>query len=359
MQRPLATRAGASPSRKAGRGATGNPPNRFERLHWVPEPDAPDSGPPATAHRSGPSRSALTRNQSPDLPFDVGLNPYRGCEHGCAYCYARPTHEYLGFSAGLDFETQIVVKEDLPRLLRAELAAPGWRPQVVGISGVTDAYQPLERRLELTRRCLEIFAAFRNPVGIITKNALVARDSDLLSQLAASQAVSVTLSLTTLDSTLHRSMEPRASHPSQRLRAIEALAEAGIPVGAMLGPVIPGLTDHEIPSLVAAAAGAGASFAGYLVLRLPHGVKELFATWLERHFPERKAKVLGRIRELRGGELDDTRFGTRMRGEGHFARQIADLFALSRRRAGLAASPPALSTLHFRNPDADQLSLFS
>lgn len=343
---------------QTGRGAACNPPNRFERLRWVPEPDAPDDGPPATIHRSGPSRSALSRNQSPDVPFDVGLNPYRGCEHGCAYCYARPTHEYLGFSAGLDFETQIVVKEDLPELLRAELAAPRWRPQVVGISGVTDAYQPLERRFGLTRRCLEVLAAFRNPVGIITKNALVARDADILGELASFDAASVALSLTTLDSTLHRCMEPRASHPSQRLRAVEALAEAGIPVGVMLAPVIPGLTDHEIPALVAAAAGAGASFAGCLVLRLPHGVKQLFSDWLERHFPERKSKVLGRIRELRGGELDDTRFGTRMRGEGHFARHISDLFALSRRRAGLAAKAPELSTEHFRDPAAHQLALF-
>jgi DNA repair photolyase len=309
-------------------------------------------------HRNGASRSALSHNESPDVPFDVGLNPYRGCEHGCAYCYARPTHEYLGFSAGLDFETQIVVKHELPELLRKELAAPRWQPQVVGISGVTDAYQPLERRLRLTRRCLEIFAAFRNPVGIITKNALVARDADILSELASFEAASVALSLTTLDSALHRAMEPRASSPGQRLRAIEALAEAGIPVGVMVAPVIPGLTDHEIPSLLHAAAGAGASFASYLVLRLPHGVKELFADWLERNFPERKDKVLGRIRELRGGELDDTRFGSRMRGQGPFARQISDLFALSRRRAGLLAVAPELSTLHFRNPEADQLSLF-
>ena len=300
----------------------------------------------------------ISRNQSPDVPFETSLNPYRGCEHGCIYCYARPGHEYLGLSAGLDFETQIFVKEDAPALLRRALENPRWTPQVIALSGVTDPYQPVERRLLLTRRCLEVLAAFRNPVGLITKSGLVARDIDVLQELARYQAVSVTLSVTTLDPELARRWEPRAAQPRARLAAIRSLARAGIPVGVNVAPIAPGLNDHEAPAILKAAAEAGAGWAAYLLLRLPFGVKDLFARWLEDHYPERRNKVLGHIREVRGGRLNDNRFGTRMRGEGLYAEQIGDLFRLARQRAGLAERGPALSAEHFRRPGADQLSLF-
>jgi DNA repair photolyase len=304
-----------------------------------------------------PSRTALSSNTSPDIPFDASLNPYRGCEHGCAYCYARPTHEYLGYSAGLDFETKILVKERAPELLRRELAAPRWTPQVVALSGVTDAYQPLERRLRLTRRCLEVFLEFRNPVAIVTKNALVARDLDLLRELHGFDAVSVTISLTTLDGRLQRALDPRASAPQESLRAIERLAEAGVPVGVSIAPIIPGLTDAETPALLAAAASAGAGHASYIVLRLPHGLRELFDDWLLTHRPLRREKVLQRLEAVRGGRLNDARFGSRLRGEGHFAAQIGGLFSLIARRHGLDRAAPTLSTAHFRRPGGTQLDL--
>jgi DNA repair photolyase len=274
-------------------------------------------------------------------------------------CYARPTHEYLGLSAGLDFESRILVKEDAPELLRRELSSPRWKPQALSLSGVTDPYQPVERRLRITRRCLEVLAGFRNPVAVVTKNHLVTRDVDLLSGLARHDAAVVAVSLTTLDDDLRRVMEPRTSRPARRLAAIRALAEAGVPVGVMTAPVIPGLTDHELPALLSAAAEAGASFAACVPVRLPHAVRPLFEDWLERHFPERRQKVLNRIREIRGGKLNDSRFGTRMRGEGLFADHIAQLFAISCRRAGLDPGHfPKLSTSAFRRPGPGQPSLF-
>jgi DNA repair photolyase len=345
-----------------GRGTRGDPPNRFEPIALELDGDTLDYDgelpDPRTRYYRDTSRSALTHNQSPDVPFETSLNPYRGCEHGCAYCYARPTHEYLGLSAGLDFETQIFVKEDAPELLRAELARRSWKPQVIALSGVTDPYQPIERRTALTRRCLEVLADFRNPVGIITKSRLVTRDADVLAELARFGAVSVTLSVTTLDPDLARVLEPRAAQPRARLAAIEALAAAGIPVGVNVAPVIPGLTDHELPAIVEAAVAAGARWAGFIVVRLPHGVAALFERWLEDHYPARKARVLGRIRALRDGRLNDPRFGSRMRGSGLFAEQIAALMALARRRTGLAERGPALSTAAFRRPGTAQLSLF-
>lgn len=351
-------------------GASWNPPNRFERLRY--EPDAPDElGPdepapdPRTQLLRDPSRSIVATNQSPDIGFDASVNPYRGCQHACAYCYARPTHEYLGLSAGLDFETRILVKEDAPALLRKKLASRGWRPQVVALSGVTDPYQPAERRLGITRGCLEVLAGFRNPVGIVTKGWLVTRDADLLAELASFEAASVCISITTLDPELQRRMEPGASPPAKRLAAIERLAEAGVPVGVMVAPVVPGLTDHEMPRILEAAAAAGAAFAGRVVLRLPHGVKAIFEDWLERELPERKGRVLARIREMRGGELYDARFGTRQKGEGRYARQLETWFELARRRAGLAERGPTLSTAAFRREGAargaggrGQLALF-
>ncbi|MFN4261445.1 MAG: PA0069 family radical SAM protein [Gemmataceae bacterium] len=343
-----------------GRGASENPPNRFERLRQEPiaaeeEEDAPA---PRTQFFRDPSRSILTRNDSPDIGFTVSLNPYRGCEHGCAYCYARPTHEYLGFSSGLDFETKILVKEDAPELLRKELAAKSWQPQVVSLSGVTDPYQPIERRLRLTRHCLQVFAEFRNPVAIVTKNKLVTRDVDVLGDLAQHQAAAVFLSITTLDGGLAGILEPRAAQPTGRLAAIETLAAHGVPVGVMVAPIIPGLNDHEIPAILEAAAGAGATCAGYVLLRLPHANALLFEQWLTRHFLDRKDKILSRIRALRGGRLNDPRFGSRMTGEGELAEVLRDWFILSCRKAGIPNQRPPLSTAHFRKPGGTQRWLF-
>ncbi|MFQ5350500.1 MAG: PA0069 family radical SAM protein, partial [Thermoanaerobaculia bacterium] len=298
-------------------------------------------------------------NESPDVGFDASINPYRGCEHGCVYCYARPTHEYLGFSAGLDFETRIIVKQDAAELLERELAAPAWRPQVLGVSGVTDPYQPVERRLGITRACLEVLARCRNPVALVTKNALVGRDADLLAELARHDAVVVWISLTTLDTDLARRLEPRCSAPSARLATMSRLAEQGIPVGALVAPVMPALNDHEIPALLAAAAEAGATYCRWILLRLPGAVAEIFPAWLDEHYPERKEKVLARIRDLRSGRLNDSRFGTRGRGEGVFARQIRDLFMAAARRHGLAVRGPELSTAAFRRPGGDQMDLFA
>jgi DNA repair photolyase len=324
-------------------------------VEWeVPPPEKVE-----TLYLSDTSRTVLSRNDSPDVPFTYSLNPYRGCEHGCIYCYARPTHEYLGFSAGLDFESRIMVKEDAPALLERELAPPSWKPQFIGLSGVTDPYQPIERKLEITRGCLEVLARCRNPVGIVTKNALVRRDADVLGELADHNAAAVYLSITTLDGDVARHMEPRISHPRDRLTAIEKLTAAGIPCGVLIAPVVPGLTDHEIPRILEAASGAGASFASFIPLRLPGAVAELFEAWLEEHYPDRKKRVLNRVREMRGGQLNDSRFGSRMRGEGNYAAQMKALFDNTRRKLGLLHPGPSLSSEHFRRPGGDQLSLFT
>jgi len=343
-----------------GRAAAGNLPIRFEKQSHAPDEawDDPEQPAPQTCFLRDGSRSIITYNDSPDVGFDASINPYRGCEHGCIYCYARPTHEYLGLSAGLDFETRIMVKEQAPELLRRELSSPGWKPRVLAVSGVTDPYQPVERRLGLTRRCLEVLAEFRNPVVVITKNHLVTRDADLLGELAGQQAAAVFVSVTTLNGDLTRVMEPRTSHPAKRLAAMESLAAAGVPVGVLVAPVIPGLTDHELPSVIRAAAAAGARCAGYVVLRLPYGVATLFEDWLERHFPDRKDKVLNRVRSMRGGRLNDPRFGTRLRGEGVFADQTKAMFDLACRRAGILSRRPALSTAAFRRPAGEQMPLF-
>ncbi|MCS6806127.1 MAG: PA0069 family radical SAM protein [Acidobacteriota bacterium] len=344
-----------------GRGASGNPPNRFDRFSFEPDlnvSDPDDLPAPSTQFFKDTSRTIIAYNDSPDVGFEASVNPYRGCEHGCSYCYARPTHEYLGFSAGLDFESKIMVKEDAPELLRRELSAPSWKPQPIAMSGVTDCYQPVERHLQLTRRCLEVLVAFRNPVAIITKNYLVTRDADLLSELARYRAAAVYISLTTLDARLTRLMEPRASSPKRRLAAIETLTRAGVPVGVMVAPIIPGLTDHEIPSVLAAAANAGARFAGYTIVRLPLAVAPLFEQWLEQHFPRRKQKVLNHLRSMKGGRLNDPRFGHRMRGEGPYADMIRNLFSAACRKAGIAGDSPELSVAAFRKPSDGQLALF-
>ncbi|MSU35052.1 MAG: PA0069 family radical SAM protein [Pedosphaera sp.] len=344
------------------RGASGNPANRFLQTHREADPDADHELDPAeephlrTQFIEDHSQTVLSHNESPDIGFTHSLNPYRGCEHGCIYCYARPTHEYLGYSAGLDFETRIVVKYRAPELLRKELSSPRWKPNVIALSGVTDPYQPVERKLALTRRCLAVLRDFRNPVGIVTKNSLVTRDIDLLGELAHHQAAGVYISLTTLDPALRAVMEPRTSPSRARLRAIRTLAAAGIPVGVMLGPIIPGLTDHEIPRLVEAAADSGAQFAGKVVLRLPHAVAPLFEAWLGQHFPGRKESVLNRIRSLRGGQLNDPNFGTRMTGQGPLADQIQQLFEVSCRKHGLLTRPQ-LSIAAFRRVEPGQLEL--
>jgi DNA repair photolyase len=359
-----------------GRGASWSPPNRFEKLHVdsndvdVVDVDPAEEEPPSHSYGApgerprretqffrDDTRTIITRNNSPDVGFETSVNPYRGCEHGCIYCYARPTHEYLGFSAGLDFESKIMVKTDAPELLRAELESPHWQPQVIVMSGVTDPYQPVEKQLRITRGCLEVLAKFRNPVAIITKNRLVTRDVDLLQELAKFDAVAVNISVTSLDPKLQRLLEPRTSSPEARLDAIKQLRAAGIPVGVMVAPIIPGLTDHEAPKILEACAEAGAQFAGYTIVRLPWAVAPLFERWLEEHFPDRKEKVLGRIRDLRGnGRLNNSRWHTRMTGEGIFAEQIAALFDVGRRRAGIGVRPQ-LSTVSFRRRK-EQLDLF-
>lgn len=351
-----------SPHPPHGRGSSSNPKNRFESIERIPEPaddrDAVSS--PDTQFLKDVSKTVIAYNDSPDVGFDASVNPYRGCEHGCVYCYARPTHEYLGFSAGLDFEARIMVKEDAPELLRKELSSPKWKPQVLAMSGVTDCYQPVEKKRELTRRCLEVLLEFRNPVVIVTKNYLVTRDVDILSELARFHCAGVTISLTTLDPKLSSLMEPRASRPVRRLAAITALAQAGIPVGYLQAPMIPGLTDAEAPAIAQAAVKAGATFAGYVALRLPFAVKALFEDWLEQHYPEKKEKVLNRIRAIRGGKLNDPNFKSRMKGEGIFAEQMAELFRVACKKAGIQKRWPELTTEHFRRPSTTpQLDLFS
>jgi len=355
--------------RVRGRGAGINPQNRFEsiRLHVLGE--ALDE-----AHREHPggrqvgtrivadaTRSVLNRVDSPDLGLHWTLNPYRGCEHGCIYCYARPTHETLGYSSGLDFETIIVAKHEAPALLRRELGRPSWRGEPISMSGVTDPYQPAEERLRITRGCLEVMAECRQPVGVVTKSALVLRDADLLRELAHFQAANVFVSVTTLDNRLASRLEPRAASPARRLETIERLAQAGIPVGVMVAPIIPGLTDSETARILEAAAGAGARSAGFVLLRLPHQVKDLFLEWLSREFPQRAGRVESLIRQTRGGGLYDPAFGARQRGEGPVAEHIAHVFRIFTRRFGLNRQPMRLSGDHFRPPrmsERGQLRMF-
>ena len=340
-----------------GRGVSENPKNRFERLELTPDLDELDhelqtgeKERPQTFYYKDSSKSFITYNDSPDIGYNASVNPYRGCSHGCVYCYSRQTHEYLGFSAGLDFETKIMVKTDAPQLLRKELSAKNWKPQLVGFSGVTDIYQPIEKQLKLTRKCLEVFLDFRNPVGMVTKNYLITRDIDLLQEMAKFDCVSVCMSVTTLDEELRRVMEPRTSSATKRLEAVTKIASAGIHVGVLMSPIIPGLTDHEIPSLVQAAKNAGAKFVGYSIVHLPYGVKDIFAAWVKQQYPERADKILNRIREMRGGKLNDPRFGHRMSGEGIFAEQINKLYKAARNKAGFEKPSFKISLEHFRMP---------
>lgn len=344
-----------------GRGATGNTRNRFDSLHVELDEDTgddEDSRSVRTVFIRDDSQSILVRNQAEDLHFDYGLNPYRGCEHGCAYCYARPYHEYLGFSAGVDFESKIMVKEDAPVLLERALAKPTYQPGVIAMSGITDCYQPVERRREITRKCLEVLSRFRNPVGIITKNTLVTRDIDYLSELARYRAVVVYISVTSQDPDLARILEPRAASPRSRLAAVKMLNEAGIPAGVNVAPLIPGLNDSEMPAILEAAAEHGAQFAGYSFVRLPGAVADVFSAWLDEHRPLAKEKILGRIRATRGGKLNSGKVSDRMRGSGEAADQWSVLFHASCRRLGLATRAPALDFSSFRRVMPGQGELF-
>jgi DNA repair photolyase len=343
-----------------GRGATINPAIRFEALHYeIEDWCEPDSEPRSvsTQYLKDDSQSIISYNNSPDVGFDASLNPYRGCEHGCAYCYARPTHEYLGFSAGIDFESRIMVKPKAAALLATELARPSWTPQSLALSGVTDAYQPIERKLQITRSCLRVLADFRNPVIVVTKNHLVTRDADYLAELASVDASAVSVSITTLDPKLAQILEPRASTPSHRLDAVAKLRAAGVPVGVNIAPIIPGLNDYEIPKIAEAAAAAGAEFAGYTIVRLPLTVAPIFVAWLENHFPDRKEKILGQIRSIRNGKLNTAEFGARMRGDGPLAEQIGQMFHVSCRRSGLNGRHRGLSIAAFRRVVPNQLEL--
>jgi DNA repair photolyase len=337
-----------------GRGAGSNETGRFELTQMEMDPVEPIEGEEPRSLRTtflkDSARSILSYNKSPDIPFDASINPYRGCEHGCIYCYARPTHEYLGFSAGLDFESKILVKEDAPKLLRKELMKPSYRPEVINISGVTDCYQPAERRFRLTRACLEVLSEFKNPFTIITKNHLVTRDLDLIAPMAADGLAAVFITITSMNPGLTAVLEPRTSRPAARLEAIKALSSAGIPMGVMVAPVIPAITDHEIPAILEAAAGAGAQHAAYVPLRLPLSVAPLFVEWLENHFPDRKEKVLSRIMDMKEGKLNEADFGSRMQAKGKFGELLGQLFAHHARRFGLNQKDLDLSTDLFHRP---------
>jgi DNA repair photolyase len=344
-----------------GRGADENPKNRFEAFHVEVDEDAwveEDPRPLKTTFLRDASQSILSPNDSEDLSFAYGLNPYRGCEHGCAYCYARTYHEYLGYSAGLDFESKIIIKPDAPELLEKTFAKPGYRPGLISLSGVSDCYQPSERKLGITRRCLEVLARHRHPVVVITKNALVSRDIDHLSELARHQAVAVYLSITTLDPALSRILEPRASSPRARLETMRLLADHGIPTGVSAAPMIPGLNDSELPAILEAAAAHGASFAAYSIVRLPGAVAEVFDGWLKRHKPQAREKIMGRIRAMHDGALNSRVAVARMRGTGAAAGQWKALFQACCRRNGLSQGTPKMSMESFRKLLPGQGELF-
>lgn len=348
--------------RRRGRAAASNSASRFDpyvRVRvddgWEDEPLPPVR----TEMTEERPRSALTSNTSPDVPFERSLNPYRGCEHGCIYCFARPTHAFLGLSPGLDFETRIIAKPTLPALLAREFGSKGYVPKAVALGTATDPYQPVERDRRLTRALLEVFAAHRHPVTITTKGVLIERDIDILAPMAAQGLVSVGLSITTLDPGMSRAVEPRVPSPARRLLTIRRLVEVGIPVRVQVSPVLPALTDHELESILTAAAGAGARAASMIVLRLPREVAGLFREWLEERFPDRAARVMGRVRELHGGRDYDANWGARMTGQGEWARLLEARFNLARKRLGLVGLPPLRADL-FQIPGAPdpQLSLF-
>lgn len=358
----------ATPIFPKGRGAAVQPANPYLSVHCeadlehvVDDDDYLAAlGRPPTEYFSDESQSIVAENDSPDVGFRYSVNPYRGCAHGCSYCYARPGHEYLGLSAGLDFETKVFVKFRAAELLRAFLARPSWRPELIAFSGVTDCYQPAEREFKITRSCVAVAAECRQPIGIITKNALVTRDLDLLADLAAHNAVRVCLSITTLDAKLARAMEPRTSPPEARLRAIRELSAAGVPAALMIGPVIPGLNDSEIPAIMKAAREAGARGANYVLLKLPTTVRDVFQEWLRRSYPYKVARVESAIRSTRAGRLSDSQFGRRQRGAGNVAEMIADTFRVWHTKLGFSDVQEPLNCEAFRppTPTSGQLQLF-
>ena len=351
-----------------GRGAQIAPANRYERValsddfEQLTAEDMLES-----EHRRLPTeflpnytRRVICENDSPDIGFRFSINPYRGCEHGCAYCYARPTHETMGLNAGIDFETKILVKHDAPQRLRDELAEPAWQAETIVISGVTDCYQPGERKFRITRGCLEVMLEARQPTGIISKNVLMLRDLDVIAPLAERRLITIFLSITTLDASIARTMEPRTATPEAKLRAIRELAAAGVPVGVMVAPVVPGLTDAEMPSILQAAAEAGARSAGYVLLRLPLTVRPVFEDWLTRSYPLKAERVLSLIRSTRRGQMYTSEWKVRQRGEGPYAEQIAQNFKIFAKRYGLDRPMPELDHTQFRppRPTSRQLHLF-
>lgn len=349
-----------------GRGAAFNPKNRFEAIAVERAPtdvaeyfEDPEEGRSIlTKFYVDHTRSILAKNDSPDIGFTYSVNPYRGCEHGCIYCYARPTHEYLGFSAGLDFETKIMVKPDAAKLLEEQFNRRSWQPQTVMMSGDTDCYQPIEKKLRITRQCLEVFLKYRNPVSVITKNALISRDIDLLKELAALNLVIVTISITSLNHDLIRKMEPRTSIPAKRFETIEALRKENIPVAVNVCPIIPGLNDVEIPSILEESFRCGARHASYTIVRLPNSVADLFVDWLGRELPDRAQAILNRIREVRNGNLTCSDFGKRLNGEGQLAEAIDQLFRAGCRRHHFNESKLTLSTSLFCRNSTSQIGLF-
>lgn len=352
---------------RPGRGALSNPEGRFESRRvdaiddgWAKDPEAAELPPLATTTTAEHAKKIITRNDSPDIAFEQSINPYRGCEHGCIYCYARPMHSYVNLSPGLDFETKLFYKARAAVLLEAELSRPGYVCKPINLGASTDPYQPIERKLKVTRSLLEVLQRYRHPVTIVTKSSLIERDLDILTDLARDHLVGTFVSVTTLDAQLKRSLEPRAPSPQARLRAVRTLRDAGIPVGIFVAPVIPAVNDHEIERILEAGADAGAQTAGYVLVRLPYEVKTLFREWLDGHMPDRAAHVMSLIGATRGGRDNDPRFGTRMRGEGPYADLIARRFETACRRLGLMRTRGGmLATTHFRRfPEAHgQLNL--
>lgn len=344
-----------------GRGTNLNPDNRFidiklEILDEYLEHTKDDEERPVTQFINDNSKSILSKNDSPDLGFSYSINPYRGCEHGCIYCYARPTHEYLGFSSGLDFETKIMVKKDAPELLERGFQSKSYTPQVIILSGNTDCYQPVERKLQITRKILEVFLKYKNPVGIITKNSLIERDLDILIELNKLNLVGVTISIPTLNKEIASVMEPRTSTPSRRLQTVENLSKAGIYVNVNIAPVVPGLTDDTIPFVIKSASDAGAKSVARVILRLPWQNKELFVNWVHKNFPERANKILNRIKSLMDGELYNSDWGKRMRGEGEWAETVKQIFRINCEKYNLNKVNAGLRTdLFDRNPEQEKL----
>lgn len=345
-----------------GRGAQLNPKNPYQKLNLdtqaedgLDEALVPSSRTEFIIDRP---KKIINKVSSPDIPMDYSMNPYQGCEHGCIYCYARNSHQYWGYSAGLDFERKIIVKPNAPALLEKELQHPKWEPKPVMFSGNTDCYQPIERKMEITRKCLEIFLKYKHPVGLITKNSLVLRDLDLLKELAKDGLVHVFITITSLDESLRRLMEPRTASSHKRLDVVKKLSEANIPVGVMLGPIIPGLNNHEIPNLVKRTAEVGALTAAYTFVRLNGAVGELFEDWIRKNFPDRADKVLSQIKGSHGGSLSDSRFGTRMSGEGEIAKSISQLFHLMKKKHYAGRKMPRYNLDAFRRTDRGQMRLF-